>query len=162
MSQRTPILLGVMLLLAPATAAAGERVKADIDCAPTAEKMVYDCMIMLTGKKTGTPIEGAEVTVNADMPSMAMAHNVRPVKAMPMGGPGGYHARIELEMYGQWALTLDVEGPTRDKVIEKLQFGDVKAEAGDEGHGEMKMESGEGHGEMKHGDGDMKEMEKTE
>ncbi len=169
--------LAAGLILLPGSAIAGERVKADIDCAPTAEDLVYDCTIMLTGKNSGGPIEGADVTVNADMPSMPMTHNVRPVKAMPMGGPGGYHAQIELEMYGQWAITLDVEGPTRDRVIEKLQFGDVKADAaemhGEHDHGsmaddEMKHDAMGNH-EMKHGNdagdgdhGDMKGMERTE
>ena len=162
MTQRMHWILGAALSVLPALAVAGERVKADIDCAATDKALVYDCMIMLQGKKSGQPIDGAEIVVNASMPSMPMAHNVRPVTAMPMGGPGGYHAQIELTMYGQWALTLDVSGPTRDRVVETLQFGDVKADAGD--HGKMKMD-GEGGGEMKmegeHG-GEMKEMKKTE
>ena len=162
MTQRMHWILGAALSVLPALAVAGERVKADIDCAATDKALVYDCMIMLQGKNSGQPIDGAEIVVSPSMPSMPMAHNVRPVTAMPMGGPGSYHARIELQMYGQWALTLDVSGPTRDRVVETLQFGDVKADAGD--HGKMKMD-GEGGGEMKmegdHG-GEMKEMKKTE
>jgi hypothetical protein len=152
MTPRMQWILGAALSVLPGLAVAGERVQADIDCAATDKALVYDCMIMLTGKKSGHPIDGAEVVVNASMPSMAMAHNVPPVTAMAMGGPGGYHAKIELQMYGQWALTLDVNGPTRDRVVESLQFGDVKADAGD--HGKMKM--GGEH------DGKMKEMKPTE
>jgi len=168
MTQRMHWILGAAISVLPAVALAGERVKADIDCAATEKALVYDCMIMLHGKKSGDPIDGAEVVVNASMPSMPMAHNVRPVTAMPMGGPGGYHAQVELQMYGQWALTVDVSGPTRDRVVETLQFGDVKADASEHDHGKMKMDGdGEhGHGEMKmegeHDHGEMKEMKKTE
>jgi hypothetical protein len=149
--------LGAVLSVLPVAALAGERVQANVDCATTDKALVYDCMIMLQGKKSGQPIDGAEVVVNASMPSMPMAHNVRPVTAMPMGGPGSYHAQLELQMYGQWALTLDVSGPTRDRVVETLQFGDVRADAAEHDHGKMKME-----GESEHGHGEMKEMKKTE
>lgn len=147
MTTRMHWILGAALGVLPAVALAGERVKADIDCAATDKALVYNCMIMLKGKKSGQPIDGAEVVVNASMPSMAMAHNVPPVTAMPMGGPGGYHAKIELQMFGEWALTLDVSGPTRDRVVETMQFGSD--------HGGMKMDGDGGHGEMK-------EMKKTE
>jgi hypothetical protein len=169
MTQRIHWFLGAALSVLPVAALAGERVQADVDCATTDKALVYDCMIMLQGKKSGQPIDGAEVVVNASMPSMPMAHNVRPVPsmpmahnvrpvtAMPMGGPGSYHAQLELQMYGQWALTLDVSGPTRDRVVETLQFGDVKADAGEHDHGKMKMQ-----GEGEHGHGEMKEMKTTE
>ncbi len=66
---------------------------------------------------------GAEISVGADMPSMPMAHNVKPVKATPgRSRPGSTAARIELEMYGEWALKLYVRGPVRDVVVRKLEF----------------------------------------
>jgi len=67
-------------------------------------------------------VSGAEVSVGADMPSMPMAHNVKPVKAKPGAAPGEYDARIELEMYGEWALKLNVRGPARDVIVKKLDF----------------------------------------
>ncbi len=149
--------LGAVLCVLPTLAVAGERVKAEIDCATTDKALVYDCTIMLRGKDSGQPVAGAEIAVNASMPSMPMAHNVRPVTAMPMGGPGGYRARIELQMYGDWVLTLDISGPTRDRIVESVQFGEAKADATDRDHGKMKME-GMQDGGMK----DMKEMRKTE
>ena len=42
------------------------RAKAKVDCTPAEHRYVYDCTIMLTGKKSGTPIAGAEVVVGAD------------------------------------------------------------------------------------------------
>ena len=124
-------------LMVSGPAWAGERVAADVTCAPAAEKLTYDCTIMLKGKKSGDPVEGAGVVVKADMPSMPLAHNVRPVQAAPGAMPGHYTATLELEMQGEWALTLDVSGPTRDRVVKKLDFG---AGAGDMDHGDMKMD----------------------
>jgi hypothetical protein len=54
------------------------------------------------------------------MPSMPMAHNVKPVKAAPGSAPGEYTARIELEMFGEWALKLDVRKPVRDRIVRKF------------------------------------------
>jgi len=109
------------LLLAAAPAAA-QRLAADVDCKPTKRDLVYDCRIALKEAKTGMPVSGAEVSVGADMPSMPMAHNVKPVKARPGGAPGEYLARIELEMFGEWALKLNVRGPARDVIVKKLDF----------------------------------------
>ncbi len=121
-------------------AEAGERAKADVQCRQTKQDLVYDCTIMLIGKKSGKPLAGAEIVIKADMPSMAMAHTFRPVTATAGQMPGHYKATLELEMYGEWALILDVSGPTRDRVVQKLQFGKIMAH----GKGEMKK--------MKHAD----------
>ena len=113
-------------------AAAAERAEACVTCAPSDEKLVYDCMITLTRRGDGAPMDGAEIVVGADMPAMPMVHNVKPVNATPTGAPGVYHARIALEMYGDWVLTMEVSGPTRDKLIHKLHAGDMEREG--EGH----------------------------
>ena len=135
-------------LMAGGPTLAGERVAADVSCTPAAERLTYDCTIMLKGKKSGDPVEGAEVIVKADMPSMPLAHNVRPVKAAPASMPGHYTATLELEMQGEWALTLDVSGPTRDRVVKKLDFGAGSGET-DRTHGEMKDHGGDmQHDEM--------------
>ena len=110
--------------LLPLLAGADERKAAEVQCAPVERQaLVYDCMITLKGRKSGTPIAGAEFTVGADMPSMPAAHNVRPVPAEPHGTPGTYRARIELEMTGEWALKLDFTRPNRDRLVRKLHFG---------------------------------------
>ena len=144
----TAVLALAAILMASGAALAGERVAADVSCT-AAEKLTYDCMIMLKGKKSGEPVEGAEVIVKADMPSMPMAHNIRPVKAAPGAMPGHYTATLELEMLGEWALTLDVSGPTRDRVVKKLDFGAASGEA-EHMHGEMEDHGGGmDHDEMK-------------
>ena len=68
-------------------------------------------------------MDGAEVTLSADMPSMPMAHNVIPVRAQPVPGrPGSYQGRITLEMPGEWAVRLRFEAPRPDVVVRKLDF----------------------------------------
>jgi len=124
--------------LLPMPAAAGERKAADVECKPTDQKLVYDCMIMLKAKGSGAVIADAEFTVGADMPSMPGAHNVRPVPAEPHGMAGMYRARIELEMTGEWALKLDFTKPSRDRLIRKLHFGGTA--------GKEAPKSGMGHG----------------
>ena len=113
------------LFLAAASAAA-QRLAADVDCRPTKHDLVYDCRIALKEAKSGKPVNGAEVSVGADMPSMPMAHNVKPVKASAGATPGEYHARIALEMFGEWALRLNVRGPVRDVIVKKLDFREPK------------------------------------
>ncbi len=135
----TFVVIFTMLILSPA-AGAGERAKAEVDCKMAGEKLVYDCTIVLTNKSSGDPIPGAKIAVKADMPSMPMAHNAAPVTAMAMGEPGTYHARLKLAMHGEWALTLDVSGPLRDRLVKKLQFGAMNA---------MKHEGGMKHDEAK-------------
>ena len=76
---------------------------------------------------------------------MPMAHNVKPVTATAMNKPGMYHARVHLKMAGEWALTMDVSEPTRDRLVHTQRFGTHEDEQGDMQHqGEMKQ-----GGEMK-------------
>ena len=112
--------LALLCLLATALPAAAQRLDAEVDCKPTKTDLVYDCRIVLKESKTGKPVSGAELAVGADMPSMPMAHNVKPVKAAPGAAPGEYTARIELEMFGEWALKLDVRKPVRDRIVKKF------------------------------------------
>jgi hypothetical protein len=112
--------LFLCLAVAP-TAALAQRLDAEVDCKPTKTDLVYDCRVVLKDAKTGKPLSGADVSIGADMPSMPMAHNVRPVKAVPGATPGEYAARIELEMFGEWALRLDVRKPVRDRIVKKFE-----------------------------------------
>ena len=68
-------------------------------------------------------MEGVQVTLSADMPSMPMAHNVSPVRAQPVPGrPGNYLGRLMLEMPGEWVVRLRFEAPHRDVVVRKFDF----------------------------------------
>jgi YtkA-like len=113
-----PILIAALVLAAvPAYA---QRVHAELDCKPTRELLNYDCVIRLT--ISGKPLSGVEVSVGADMPSMPMAHNIKPVQATAGAKPGEYRARLELEMNGEWAVKLRLSGAVRDQIIVKRIF----------------------------------------
>lgn len=98
----------------------GQKVEAKLHCKPTATDFTYDCIITLT--RGGEPLSGAQITVGADMPSMPMAHQVKPAKAKPGKNPGDYHARLELEMQGEWAVKLRISGPVRDQLVVHYNF----------------------------------------
>ena len=104
--------------------AAQARSKAQVSCRPAAARLHYDCTIRLTDARGQTPLAGAKLAVGADMPSMPMAHNIRPVEAAPTADPGVYEVRLKLEMHGDWALRIDVSEPLRDRVIVPLRFDD--------------------------------------
>ena len=108
--------------LGPAPALAADRVRVTVTCKPAPEKLAYDCTFKLSNARTGAPLDQAEVTIGADMPSMPLAHNVRPVTATATGAPGEYQARLTLEMHGDWALRLKVAGPVKDQIVAVLRF----------------------------------------
>ena len=118
--QRTLALLALLLLSGVALPALAQRLDAEVDCRPTPHDLVYDCRFVLKELKSGRLVSGALLSIGADMPSMPMTHNVKPVRAAPGAAPGEYTARIELEMFGDWALKLNVRGPVRDVIVKKF------------------------------------------
>ena len=110
--QTFPVGVLVLILLSMAPPAAAQRVNADMDCRFTGTDFVYDCVIRLTPARPGV-----EITVGADMPSMPMAHNVKPVKARPGKAPGEYQATLDLDMTGEWAVKLRLSGAVRDVLV---------------------------------------------
>jgi hypothetical protein len=111
--------LAVFLMLF-STAAVGQKLNASLDCKYTGTDLTYDCRITL--QREGKPLSGAQITVGADMPSMPMAHNIKPVKAKPTSTPGEYLARLDLEMTGEWAVKLRIAGPVRDQLVVHYNF----------------------------------------
>jgi len=123
------VALVIVVSLGPAPALAADRARATTTCKPTPERFVYDCTFKLTNGRTGAPLDRAEVTIGADMPSMPLAHNVRPVTATATGAPGEYRLRLVLEMHGDWAVRLKVAGPVKDQIVEVLSFTEAGAGA---------------------------------
>ena len=117
------LFLGLLGLAALPAAAQGTR--AELDCTPTRTEHVYDCVIRLA--RGGAPLAGVELSIGADMPSMPMAHNIKPVKAKPGKKPGDYEARLDLEMAGEWAVKLRLSGPVRDQLVLHYEFDDKGA-----------------------------------
>ena len=97
-----------------------QRLQGELDCKPTRTDFIYDCIVNLA--RNGQPLSGAQITVGADMPSMPMAHNVKPVKAQAAQAPGEYRAKLDLEMLGVWAVKLRLAGPVRDQLILHYEF----------------------------------------
>ena len=117
--------LFLALLALAALPAAAQGTRAELDCARTRTEHVYDCVIRLA--RGGAPLAGVELSIGADMPSMPMAHNIKPVKAKPGKKPGDYEARLDLEMAGEWAVKLRLSGPVRDQLVLHYDFDDKGA-----------------------------------
>jgi hypothetical protein len=115
-------LAAAAVICLPAIAFAQVRAKADVACRPTGTALQYDCTVTLTNSRTNAPLSDVTLKVGADMPSMPMMHNVRPVTATPGQGEGTYQARLALEMHGDWAIQLNLSGPVRDRVVTILRF----------------------------------------
>ncbi|HUG78305.1 MAG TPA: FixH family protein [Burkholderiales bacterium] len=109
-----------LLLFAMSLPAAAQRVEAAMQCNATGTDFVYECVISLS--RGGQPLSGARISVGADMPSMPMAHNVKPVKATPADRPGEYRATLDLDMQGEWAVKLRLSGPVRDLLVLHYDF----------------------------------------
>ena len=119
------LVLGLLGLAALPAAAQGTR--AELDCKFTGKDFVYDCVVHLA--RGGAPLAGVELSIGADMPSMPMAHNIKPVKAKPGKKPGDYEARLDLEMAGEWALKLRLSGAVRDQLVLHYEFDHKGARA---------------------------------
>lgn len=102
------------LLLFPLVSHAHEA-RGEMECRFTGTDFVYDCTIRLT--RGAKPLDAARVSIEADMPSMPMAHALGPVDARPGKTPGEYEARLDLDMTGEWAIRLRLSGPVRDQLI---------------------------------------------
>lgn len=110
-------LLLILLALPLSFPSWAQKTQATLACKPTGTDFVYDCVIRLA-----PAVPGVQVTLGADMPSMPMAHNIRPVRAKPGKAPGEYHARLELEMQGEWAVKLRLSGAVRDQLVVRHRF----------------------------------------
>ena len=112
--------------LAAAGAAAAPRPQVDLQCEAFGMGPQLECTVRL--RASGAPLVGAQVTLGASMPSMPMAHTVKPAAAAPTGQPGEYRGRLELQMTGVWAVQVDVAGPLRDRVVRSLRIDDCEGD----------------------------------
>jgi hypothetical protein len=115
----------ILLLMLLCESAIAQSVQAELRCLPAKTDFIYDCSIRLA--RNGQPLAGAEVTIGADMPSMPMAHNVKPVRAKPGKSAGEYEAMLDLEMRGEWAVKLRLGGPVKDQLILLYDFDEKGA-----------------------------------
>ena len=109
-------------------------VKSQTECRATNEKFQYNCKVIFLQKQE--PITGYSGLVGASMPSMAMAHSVKPVEFFEKEKmPGHYEYTIQLEMLGEWMLQYDISQPKRNRVLEKLTFDKIASKAINKKHG---------------------------
>ena len=113
------------LLIFASTTTCAQTVKAELQCRLTPTDYVYDCAIRLS--RDGRPLAGADVAMDADMPTMPKAHSVRPVTAKPGRKPGEYAAKLDLEMLGEWAVRLRLGGPVKEQLILLYDFDEKGA-----------------------------------
>lgn len=117
------VLLAGCWVFAAATAAT-LRPQAELRCEAHGSGPLLDCTVRLRDGANGAPLQGAQVTLGATMPSMPMAHSVKPMPAGPTGTPGEYRATLELEMLGVWAVQIDIAGPVRERIVRALRVED--------------------------------------
>lgn len=108
------------LLLALPLQAHAQKIAGRMECAFTGTDFVYDCKVSLA--RGGKPLEGVRVSIGADMPSMPMAHSIKPVVAQPGKASGEYLAKLDLDMTGEWAVKLRLSGPVRDQLVLLYHF----------------------------------------
>jgi hypothetical protein len=115
--------LAGLAVLATMAAHAADRAQATVACTPAGVWLAYDCTVKLTNATTGAPLQKAQLTIGADMPSKPLADKVAPVAAKATT-PGEYRAIVVLEVHGDWALRLNVAaGPIKGQLTEVLNFG---------------------------------------
>ena len=129
----SPLIFIVLLASITPTVLYPMMTKSQTECTATSKKFQYNCNVLFLHKKE--PITGYSGIVGATMPSMAMAHNVKPVKFVEKDGMAGhYEFTIQLEMLGEWMFQYDISTPKRDRVMEKLIFDKTKSTASDKKH----------------------------
>ncbi len=110
---------------AQSTSSQSARPRLELQCQSFGKGPMLECLIDLANRD-GTPLDGAQIMLGALMPSMPMAHTIKPVKAAATGKPGQYTGTLVLEMPGAWAVDVDISGPVRDKASRTLMVTDCE------------------------------------
>lgn len=108
------------LMTCSAAHAASSRPVLDLQCVSFGKGPLLECSARLRAAN-GKPLEQAKVTLNASMPSMPMAHTIKPAAARATGEPGEYRGVLQLEMPGMWAIEVDISGPLRDRLVRRVR-----------------------------------------
>ena len=129
----TPLIFVSLLASIPPTVVFPMMIKSKTECTATSKKFQYNCNVLFFHKKE--PISGYSGIVGAKMPSMAMAHTVKPAKFSEKEGMARhYQITIQLAKLGEWMFQYDISIPKRDRVMEKLIFNKTKSTASDKKH----------------------------
>lgn len=116
----------VLATLAGAAVAQPVRPQVELACVAYGTGPQLECTLQV--RRGGAPVDGLQVTLGALMPSMPMAHSVRPVPARPTGRPGEYRGTLALEMNGAWSIQADLAGPLRERLVRTLAVDECEAD----------------------------------
>lgn len=128
----------VLALTITAGVTQADMITTQTTCMTHEQALTYMCKVNLSHH--GQPATDVGISVSADMPSMPMAHNIKPVLAMPVADvPGQYMFVLELEMKGAWRLVYNITRPFVDRLHETLMVGtgDMADQEDHSSHGEQ-------------------------
>lgn len=113
-------LVVMIVVFCAATNANAARLSVELQCASSGAGPMLECTARLHDAQS-KPLDSAKVTLSASMPSMPMAHTVKPVAALATGQPGEYRGVLQLEMPGLWAVQVDIAGPVRERWLQRVR-----------------------------------------
>ena len=114
--------LATLLIAAPLAAAAqGAVLRLEWQVLSATKPLERELVVTLKDAR-GSPVEGAQVDIEVDMPSMPMMHRVPVARAKPTGAPGRYSAKVEMEMAGEWAAKVSVAAPYKASWVRKFRL----------------------------------------
>ena len=122
-----PLLLAVIGATLSTTSPAQTSTKINLECLSFGNCPKLECTVYLR-TKDGSPLRYGRVVLGASMPSMPMAHSIRPVVASPTAKPGEYRGTLELEMLGVWAIQVDIDKPRRERLVQSLRVEPCETE----------------------------------
>ena len=112
----------VLALTITAGVTQADMITTQTTCMAHEQELTYMCKVNLSHH--GQPATDVGISVSADMPSMPMAHNIKPVLAMPVTDmPSQYMFVLELQMQGAWRLVYNITRPFVDRLHETLIVG---------------------------------------
>ena len=112
----------VLALTITASVTQADMITTQTTCMTHEQALTYMCKVNLSHH--GEPATDIGISVSAVMPSMPMAHNIKPVLAIPVADvPGQYMFVLELEMKGTWRLVYNITRPFVDRLHETLMVG---------------------------------------
>lgn len=117
------IVMGVLSAFGSAKAECGsvnsEPIDSVLTCAPLSKKLTYKCDVRVIHAKTGFPLCVHGGTIQFDMPSMPMAHQVPKIDLQTDANGEMKGVEVRLEMYGEWRALVSASGGT---VAKRLNF----------------------------------------
>ena len=141
----------VLALTITASVTQADMITTQTICMTHEQALTYMCKVNLSHH--GEPATNIGISVSAVMPSMPMAHNIKPVLAIPVADvPGQYKFVLELEMKGIWRLVYNITRPFVDRLHETLMVGtgDMADQEDHSSHGDQGNHSS--GAEMEHHD----------